>query len=173
MSKALLKRYRDNRRGSTAVEFGLLLLPFAALLFGIIDASLLYFEDDDLQSALSKATRKVRTGQLSSSSGTSLGDFKAEICGQMAIANDCESDILIRVSVISDMSAVTLKNAIGSGGTFEMSEEFDTGDAGDFILAQAFLPWSIAVDIYSFSTTRLSDGRYIVAAADIFRNEPF
>ncbi|MFZ2100393.1 MAG: TadE/TadG family type IV pilus assembly protein [Oricola sp.] len=173
MPMTLLKRYRDNRKGSTAIEFGLLVLPFAALLFGIIEASLLYFQDDDLQAALNHATRKVRTGQLSSSGGTRMTDFKAAICKQMAIADRCADNILVRVSVISDMSAVALENAIGGDGAFEVSETFNTGKAGDFILAQAFIPWAATVDIYSFSSVRLSDGRYVIAAADIFRNEPF
>jgi Flp pilus assembly protein TadG len=173
MLKALLRKFRDNRKGATAIEFGLLVLPFAALLFGITEASLLYFQDDDLQAALNKATRKIRTAQLSSSGGTKLTDFKTEICNEMAIAGDCASSIMVRVTVISDMSAATLENAIGGDGALDVSEAFDTGDAGDFILAQAFIPWSVAVDIYSFSTVRLSDGRYVLAAADIFRNEPF
>lgn len=167
-----LRRFRRNEKGATAIEFAFLIAPFAVLLFGTIESALLYVSDIELQASLNKTTRDIRTGEISSSS-TTLADFKSQICAKIHLAPGCADNLMVRIAVVSDISAPDLRNAIDEDGLMTVSESFDTGTAGDFVLAQAFLPYSTVLDLYSLSPTRLADGRYIVAAADIFRNEPF
>ena len=44
-----MRRFRRNRRGSAAVEFALIATPFFALLFAIIETSIVFFAGQVLE----------------------------------------------------------------------------------------------------------------------------
>jgi len=58
----LLGRFRRDDRGAYAVEFGLLALPFFGLIFAIVEVSWVSFNSEQLQAAVSRASRQVMTG---------------------------------------------------------------------------------------------------------------
>ena len=62
-TKKLLRRFRSNRRGSVAVEFSLIALPFFALLFAIIETALVFFASQVLETAVQDSSRLILTGQ--------------------------------------------------------------------------------------------------------------
>ena len=53
----------DDRRGSAAVEFGILAIPFFLLVFAIIEVALQFFVAEILDTATSQAARLIRTGE--------------------------------------------------------------------------------------------------------------
>ena len=74
---------------------------------------------------------------------------------------------------MSNLSAVTSTNAIDSSGNLAITETYATGKASDYMLVQAFLPWSSVVNYFTLSNAKLADGRYLLGATTLFRNEPF
>ena len=52
-----------NNRGATAVEFGLIALPFLGLIAGLLETGLMMFADSALDQATNRAARMIRTGQ--------------------------------------------------------------------------------------------------------------
>ncbi len=52
-----LHRLRHDRAGTAAVEFGLLALPFVALIFGVMEFGMLAWTHSSLQYAVEKAAR--------------------------------------------------------------------------------------------------------------------
>src|SRR5690606_2566182 len=52
-----------DERGVTAVEFGLLALPFFTIIAAILQTSLVFLADQVLESAVHDAARAIRTGQ--------------------------------------------------------------------------------------------------------------
>jgi Flp pilus assembly protein TadG len=164
-------RLRGDRSGAAALEFALIALPLFALLFGIIEVSLMFFVDAGLDASVRKVSRSIRTGQLATS-GAPMSAFKAQICGELSLLFACEKNLLVRVAVISDISAVAADSPIAADGSLAVNEVFNPGKASDYVLVQAFLPWT-AVSFFSLSSTRLADGRYLLGSAVLFRNEPF
>lgn len=169
-----MRRLRDyllNRKGSTAIEFAILALPFIVIILAIIEIALMFFVDSALDSAVHKAVRQVRVG-TAKSGNWNITNFKAAICSELSYSFTCSTNLLVRVTVITDMNSVTKVNP-SSGGVLNVTETFNIGNAGDYVLVQAFLPWDPTLKLYTFASGRLNDGRYVLGAADLFKNEPF
>ena len=95
--KAQLARYRDDRDGATAVEFAILLVPFSAMLFAIIELGIVFFIQATMGHAMQEAARDVRTGQFQSSGG-GAADFKSAVCNAMSGLGKCSR---IRIDVVT------------------------------------------------------------------------
>src|SRR5262249_62261572 len=77
--RASPRRFARHQRGAVAVEFGLILLPFLALMFGIMETALVFFADQTLQTAVSDSARLIMTGQAPKQSLTAP-TFKDAVC---------------------------------------------------------------------------------------------
>ncbi|MGY5802403.1 TadE/TadG family type IV pilus assembly protein [Rhizobium hainanense] len=166
-----LSRLLADRKGAAAVEFALLILPLSLIIFAIIEVSLMFFVASSLDASVAKISRMIRTGEAASANMT-LTDFKAKICADMFLAFSCSDNLLIKADVISNLSAVTRATPIDSSGNLTVTETFAMGKASDYMLVQAFLPWSSVVNYFTYSNAKLADGRYLLGATTLFRNEP-
>ncbi|MEF0941694.1 TadE/TadG family type IV pilus assembly protein [Rhizobium sp. BR 362] len=169
---ALLRRLLADRRGVAAIEFAILALPLFMFIFTIIEVSLMFFVDSALDASVQKISRMIRTGEAASSKIT-LADFKAQICTDMLLAFECSDNLLVKVDVLSDISSVASTDPIDSSGKLAVTETYDIGKGSDYILVQAFLPWTAVVNFFTLSSAELSDGRYLLGSSVLFRNEPF
>lgn len=161
----------SDRKGAAAVEFALLIFPLSMLIFAVIEVSIMFFAASSLDASVQKISRMIRTGEASSSN-MSLTDFKAKICADMFLTFSCSSELLIKVDVISNLSGVTSTAPIDGTGNLAVTETFAIGKASDYMLVQAFLPWSSVVNYFTYSNAKLADGRYLLGATVLFRNEP-
>ena len=60
-----------------------------------------------------------------------------------------------------------------SAGVLSITEDFNLGDSGNYVLVQAFLPWKPTFKLYSVSSSQLADGSYVLGSAELIKNEPF
>ncbi|MDC9835761.1 TadE/TadG family type IV pilus assembly protein [Rhizobium binxianense] len=167
-----LHRLIGDHKGAAAIEFAILALPLFIMLFGIIEVSLMFFVNSALDASVHKISRMIRTGEAASSKIT-LGGFKAKICDDMLLSFDCSSGLVVKVNVLSDMSTAASTDPIDSSGKLAVTETYDIGKGSDYILVQAFLPWTAVVNFFSLSSAKLSDGSYLLGSSALFRNEPF
>ena len=86
------KRFRRDENGAVAVEFGMVALPFFALLFSIIEISLSFFSNQILETAVSEASRLIMTGQAQNSGMTAL-QFRTAVCDHLPAMFDCENNL--------------------------------------------------------------------------------
>lgn len=159
------------KEGAAAIEFSILAFPFFIAVFGILDVAMMFFIDGSLDSALHMAAREVRTGQ-SAKEKWDIVRFKKEVCDGMALSFSCQENLLVMTKVMSDFSTVTFTSPI-SGGTLNVKESFANGVPSDYVLIQAFLPWPSWLAPLGIDTAHLPDGRYVLSASALFRNEPF
>ncbi|MDF0699208.1 pilus assembly protein [Rhizobium sp. MC63] len=169
---ASLRRLLGDREGVAAIEFAILALPLFIMLFGIIEVSLMFFVNSALDASVHKISRMIRTGEVASSKIT-LASFKAKICDDMLLSFNCSSDLVVKVNVLSDLSAAASTDPIDNSGNLAVTETFDVGKGSDYILVQTFLPWDPVVNFLTLSSAKLSDGRYLLGSSVLFRNEPF
>lgn len=167
----LFRRFRKDRKGSAAIEFAILALPFMVVIFAIIEIAIMFFIDSGLDSAMHKAVRQVRVG-TAKTGAWNLAKFKETVCGELSYSFSCAANLKVRAVVVSDMNSVSRINPIVNGA-LSVTEDFDIGDSGDYVLVQAFLTWDPVLKLYTFSGGRLSDGKYVLGAAELFKNEPF
>ena len=170
--RSLLRRLLRDRSGVAAIEFALLALPTFVLIFGILECAAMFFVDAALDAAVHKSARLIRTGQASDD-GMGMAEFKKEICGNLLYLLDCSDSLLVAVNTLSDSSSSGAMKAIDNSGTVAITQGFDIGHGSDYVMVQAFLPWSPIVSLYSLSSHKLADGSYLLGASVLFRNEPF
>src|SRR6476661_8964209 len=122
---ALLRRWRREESGATAIEFGIIALPFVLLLFGLVSVCLYYFADFSMENATWQATRAVRTGQLQQSQGAYSSAvtnndrktiFKKAFCDRVPIFPDCMSKVIVIVQSNSGFSTISQPSCT-TGGT--------------------------------------------------------
>ena len=59
-----LARFTGNRSGSTAIEFALLAMPFAALVFAILESCISFAGQQVMANITDDIARQLRTGQI-------------------------------------------------------------------------------------------------------------
>jgi Flp pilus assembly protein TadG len=169
--RKLTRKFVRERKGSAAIEFAILALPFFVVIFAIAEIAVMFFVDSGLDAALHKAVRQVRVG-VAKTGGWDASKFKQVVCAELSYSFDCSSKLKVRAVVVTDMSAVVKASPI-TAGTLTVTEDFNLGDSSSYVLVQAFLPWKPTFKLYSVSSSQLSDGSYVLGSAELIKNEPF
>ncbi len=168
-----LRRFRRDSRAATAVEFGLVALPFFALLFAILETFLMFFADQVIETATTKGARLIRTGQAQTM-GLDAAAFKTEICAAMNGLFNCDTNLTVDVRTYADFAAVDMGTPIDEDGNLDTDQFiFDAGEGGDIVVVRAFYEWPIHTNLLGLGLANLADGNHLIAAATAFRNEPF
>ncbi len=95
--------------GATAVEFALVAFPFFYVLGAICETGLMLFTEYVVQNAVQEAARTVRTGQVSTTSGTATkteSEFKDSICADLSTLIDCDGELTVYVNNAADFAAL-------------------------------------------------------------------
>lgn len=167
----LMRSLSKDRKGSAAIEFAILALPFFVVIFAIAEIAVMYFVDSGLDAALHKAVRSVRVGVAKSGNWDSK-KFKDVVCGELSLSFNCETKLKVRATVVTNMASIPKINPI-TGGSLAVSEDFNLGGSGSYVLIQAYLPWDPTFKLYTIASSRMSDGSYLLGAAELIKNEPF
>jgi Flp pilus assembly protein TadG len=167
-------RFGRSQSGVTAIEFGLLALPFFALVGAILETSLIFISGQVLESALHDSSRLVRTGQTQT--GFNLDTFRADMCGRTyGLFGDC-SGIFIEVAPVGNFASAAVTPPVDvtctASCTWTRAQQFDDGTQNSVMMAQAYFRWRTLVGLdLGFNT--LADGRRLLGSVALFQNEPF
>ena len=112
----LLARLRADERGFTAVEFGMVAMPFLMLLFGIMVVGLFFFTTFSLENATEEAGRLIRTGQVQQN-GMTAAQFKQEVCTRLPDYVDCTNKLRIQVQNFTGFGNIVTPTCIDTNGT--------------------------------------------------------
>lgn len=176
---ALLGRFRRDRKGSAAVEFGLLALPFTIVIFAVLESCVSFASQQVLANATDDIARQIRTGRLKNPTEANL---KSLICARLDImvGNSCSSRITVdlrKFSTYAEGAAIKIKVVDQvldtSGFTVQAS------GARDRNMLRVFYRWPVMTDILRLSLSNIKDpndptsrGILHVATAT-WRNEAF
>ena len=171
------RSFRRDERGVTAIEFGILALPFFMLVFAIIETSMMFFAGQILDSGVQDASRLVRTGQAQTAAWDD-DDFRDELCGRLYGLFDCNL-LRIRTSVVGDFTSATVLTPVEVGEDCDdecewtLEEDYSPGEASEVVLVQAWYKWPTIVNLPGFNLQNQPDGTRLLGAVRVFRNEPF
>ena len=164
--------FGKDERGVTAIEFGLLALPFFAIIGAILETSFVFLASQVLDSAVNDSARLIRTGQAQANNYTAAS-FRSAICSELYGLFDC-SAVKIRVSTVANFSSATLGNVVDTtNGNWTMVEQYDDGAGLSIILVEAYYKWPVFMDFFNFNLASLPDNTRLLSAVRVFRNEPF
>lgn len=171
---AALARFVRARRGSTAVEFAIVALPFLILLFALLELGSVFMVSTTLEDATDRAARKIRTGEFQTSSAQSKQDFINEVCNRMSVFQaTCSANLYVDVRTFENFTTASAAPAI-TGENFDPDNTcWSTGAPTDIVLVRTFLAWKLYTPLLDASLQNMSGGKRLIGAVATFRNEPY
>ncbi len=175
----IVRRFRDDKSGVTAIEFAILGGPFFILLFGIIESSLIFFAGQMLESSVDEVGRKIRTGQLNNT--LTEAQFKQEVCNSAAILFTC-NEIKIDMQVAAkfdDLGDPPIPDANSNQSDFS-GYSFTAPCPEEITMVTASYEWPIFTIYVSDNVYPQSKGKsgsafrkILLNAISVFRTEPY
>jgi Flp pilus assembly protein TadG len=178
----LLRRWRKDESGVTAIEFGMVAAPFVMLLFGIISVCLYFFTNFTLENAVWQTARAIRTGQVQQGKGaysaaTTDDDkkaaFKQALCATAPTFLDCNKVVVLVQSNANFNSIVAPQCAVGGTIIDQSAATFTTGGASSVVLVTVCYPWDFGGKLPFIKLGNLTNGAVLMQASVAFRTEPY
>ncbi len=167
-----LARFRRDKSGATAVEFGIVALPFIALMAAILETGLVFFAGQTLETAVADAGRLIRTGQAQQQ-GFNANDFKDKICQRVMSLFGCDADLVMDVRTYQTFDSIDLSKPVDENGNLLTDFTYEPGHGGDIVVVRAFYEWQTFTSMLGLDLSNMADGKHLLAATAAFRNEPF
>jgi len=169
-----LRRFLRAEDGATAVEFGIVSVPFFGLFFAIIQIGFLFFASQTLETAVDNAARTIRTGQAQQQN-LNQAQFKEKICSVMRLMiADCTTSLMLDVRTYPNFTSIDLSNPLGTTGAVNTTNfGFTPGHGGDIVVVRAYYEWPVWATFLNFDLRNTKSNKHLIAAIAAFRNEPF
>jgi Flp pilus assembly protein TadG len=162
------------------MEFAMLAIPFALLVFAILESCISFAGQEVMANITDDVARQVRTGQLKPAdlTGTKLRDM---ICNRLEImvAKTCPGLLvdLREYPTFADAATAGFKIVDGeivlTQGTNSMSFAVTPGLAETKNMLRVFYKWPVMTDFMAKSMANLKDGNTLHFASVTWQNEPF
>ena len=185
-----LHRFRRDHRGVSAVEFGLIAVPFIGLLGAIFETGFVYLNSVGLQAAVQTAARSILTGnaQAASATITNATQFRTTyICpasGPQVLPSfvTC-ANLIIDVRPAASMSSTDTTNDFYSNPA---NQKFCPGAPGTPTVVRVAYPMPVffpivaqATSIFDVSAGLVSNvpgnpgQKHLLLATVVFQTEPY
>lgn len=170
----ITRRFFREPSGATAVEFGLIALPFFFIKMAILETALIFWAGQALESGVSETGRLIRVGQVQSQ-GMDADEFRTELCSNLVGMFNCSDRLEIDVQRVARFDAAELaRPAVDNDGNFNGGFGFDPGVGGQTVIVRAFYRWPVLFNFSIFDAADDIGGRQrLLVATTAFRNEPF
>lgn len=131
----VIKKYAARKDGVTAIEFGLLAVPFFFLILGIIEVSLFYASGVTLEGAAMSASRMIRTGQAQLS-GDPQAAFEQVMCDRVGALINCDQIVYEVINLGESFTAAALATPGFDADGNLISSGFDPGGSDEVVLVR-------------------------------------
>lgn len=174
----LFARFPRDRRGSTALEFAILAVPFALLVFAILESCISFAGQEVMANITDDIARQLRTGQLRAAdvAGNNLRD---KICAKLEIivSQDCPNQLLVdlrQYTTFADAALAGFKiqnnDVVLTQGSTTQSFTVAPGPAESRNMLRVFYKWPIMTDLLAQS---MGGNKTLHFASVTWQNEPF
>jgi hypothetical protein len=169
-----------NERGATAVEFGIVVVPFFLFVLGILGVGLYFFTTNSLEHGAEAAARQIRTGQAQKGALT-VGEFKQLVCSEAGTYIDCDK-LHVLVQNAASWSGITPEPCLDENRNLTPSTGDDgdeiadyAGEASQVVLITLCYEWELAKSfkLLKLGTNTDGSGAAVLQAATAFRTEPY
>jgi Flp pilus assembly protein TadG len=171
----LLRHFRRDSRGNVAIEFGALAIPFAMLVFAILESSISFAAQQLMSNVTDDVARQIRTGQLRP---VDLEDNKLhdKICEKLEIlvSNDCPGlEVDLRTYTTFAQAAAARINLTVDNDIDTSDFKVEPGTSLSKNQLRVFYRWPVMTDFLRKSMSNLKDGKTLHFATVTWQNEPF
>ncbi|MBL1406230.1 MAG: pilus assembly protein [Rhizobiales bacterium] len=166
----ILKRFRKEEDGVTAIEFGMLGIPFFLIVTSIIEVSLFFFAGQYLDHSVDQVARKVRVGALPSN--MTQADFKDVVCKEASLMLKC-SKIKVDLKVVASYDDIGDDSPAPVNGALDDDEYgFAQPGASQIVQLTVHYEWPVFTNFVAQHWADLDDGALMSSVA-AFRTEAF
>jgi len=82
--RQLLRRFKSERKGSTAIEFAFVIVPFLTLTLGTLEIALIHLSRSSMTDAVEKTSRQIMTGQ---GGCINAAQYVEQLCDRLSFSN--------------------------------------------------------------------------------------
>ncbi len=165
-----LRSFIADRRGVAALEFAFVCLPFFALIFAILETSVVYYFNVSLDQAVNAVAMKIRSGEIQLSNLTATQLASTYICPRLSAAMTCSN---VQISLqpnpacsASDQcwSAYYTDWAKGIRATPSVtSSVYNTGSANQALYMTVVYPMPLISTLWSSASYAVVNGKQVRA----------
>jgi Flp pilus assembly protein TadG len=187
-------RFGGAREGAAAIEFSILILPFAILVFAIFETFTAFAGEQLVTNAVDTMARKIRTGEITFGQGKSTdmteAEFRQAFCDEIAVFHMCDSGEATTPSKLyidvrqfdhySDMPLGVPKISTEAYSDLDTSEfAFSPGGADSKNMLRAYYRWSVVTDLVRPYVANLKPSgenrptQFLIVATSVFENEDY
>lgn len=167
----LLARFIGNRRGTVAIEFGMIALPFFFMICSIIEVGVGFAAQQAMVNSTDKIARQVLTGELRATDLT-MANLKKKICaGLLLPEKDCPN-LVVDLRSYTNFATVPKTLPIKENGDVNSAGFVSTpGGAGTINHLRVFYRYPVVTDFLK----RRIDGtkRILIYSTATWRNESY
>lgn len=170
----VLGTWLRGNRGTTAVEFSLVGIPFILMIIGTIEMSLMFTAQSLLQEATYTAARQIRTGQIQNGgSGSPQDAFRKSICDFASILIPCDR-IQFQVQELPSFGdAEKLPPASFDGDGNLEDQGFDPGGVSDIVLVRVIYNYPILTPMMQPLLSNNGRFTFTMMSTIVMQNEPY
>ncbi len=169
-----LSRFRSDKRGSVAIEFSMLILPFTVLMFAVIETSVSFAAQQLMSNVTDDVARSMRTAKITP---PDINDTKLRklICDRIDLLTPASCpELVFDLKRYATYSAVPIKIKYLASGDVDTTG-FGTQLCGPSAIQalRVFYRWPIMTDFMRGRLSTLPDGKTLLYSAMIWQNEPY
>jgi Flp pilus assembly protein TadG len=168
----LARRFVREEEGAVAAEFAMVAIPFLALIFAILETSIVFFAGQTLEAAAADASRLIMTGQAQTAN-YSQADFKTAVCARIYGLFDCNNGMTVDVKTYSNFSSAAPVAPVTNGALDPSKAGYVPGGPGCIVVVSLYYQWKIYVSLLGNNLSNLNNSNRLLVATSVFRNEPY
>lgn len=188
----MIKRIQKSENGSTAIEFGILAIPFFMIVFAIIETMVAFAGEQLLANAVDDVSRDLRTGQITFNLGRSTdlteAEFRTKFCNEISLMLSCDGSGTSKQKLYIDLQTVNnfgdIEVGIPKVSSADKAEldtsgfSYSPGGSGAVNVLRVYYKWDILVDLIRPYITNIHPGTdgseyYLMVSTTAFRNEGY
>jgi Flp pilus assembly protein TadG len=172
--QSLFGRFLRRNDGATAVEFGVVALPFFWLMTALGEIAVMSMAQTNLNLAMAEMGRMVRTGQVQIT-GMSQAEVEGEVCDSLRdiMPLECDDRLFIDIETFDAFSDVDIEPPINNGEFDDDELTFDPGTPNDIVLVRGYYRWEVITPFFASIFSNVGSGDRLLTSAVAFRNEPW
>lgn len=163
-----------NDRGTVAIEFALVIMPFALLAVAIIEMAIMYTANSIMLGATQDAVRAVRTGQIQTIEESDEAEkfFREQICNHIQVRLvDCNS-MQFMVRVLDNFADAATTTEVDEDGNL-VDDSIDFGEADDVVLVNVLYYHPMLSPFTAAFFADSPGNKKLLTATFVFQTEPY
>lgn len=168
----IIRRFGANRTGSAAIQFAMVAPLFFALLFAIIEVSMVFFATQILETGTQDTARLLLTHQAQDQSMTAT-QVHDDLCNRVKVLMTC-SGVYVDVRSYPAGTAFTVPQLFDAAGnaTNNFTYQVPAANSSSIVVVRSFYKWPLFVTNLGFSLANIGTDKRLLSSTTAFRVEP-